>query len=178
MKKTIEKLIFGSKWLLIPFYGGLIIALGFYCYVNLTEIFHMIHEVIEGSKEDVIMLTLLKLVDMAMIANLVKMIITGSYHSFVSKNHGDESEKSSSGILKVKMASSIIGVSSIHMLQTFINAENINFDLIFKQCWLHGAFIVGAVALAVLDYLHHKSEVHENIHTPGTKPSESSNTHH
>jgi uncharacterized protein (TIGR00645 family) len=99
-------------------------------------------------------------VDIVMIANLVKMIITGSYNSFVSKSHGVEGEQVSSGALKVKMATSVMGVSSIHLLQTFINAANIPQDVITKQLMIHGAFIIGAAFLAVIDYLHSKSESH------------------
>ncbi len=102
----------------------------------------------------------LEAVDIVMIANLVKMIITGSYNSFVSKTHGVDGEQVSSGALKVKMATSVMGVSSIHLLQTFINAANITDDVMHRQLLIHGTFIVGALALAVIDYLHSKSESH------------------
>jgi hypothetical protein len=97
-----------------------------------------------------------------MIATLVKMIITGSYHSFVDKNHGQPNESSSSGMLKVKLATSIMGVSSIHLLQSFISAECVDWDVIYKQLIIHCAFIIGCLALAYVDYLHCKSEVINN----------------
>jgi uncharacterized protein (TIGR00645 family) len=103
----------------------------------------------------------LEAVDIVMIANLVKMIITGSYNSFVDKSHGIDGEQVSSGLLKVKMSTSIIGVSSIHLLQTFINSENILNETIYKQLIVHGAFIVGALVLSYIDYLHCKSEKHK-----------------
>ena len=108
---VIEKIIFSSKWLLIPFYLKL-----FWTLIKL-----LIHFFNEGHLSNEDLLSTLEDVDIVMIANLVKMIITGSYNSFVSKSHCDDSEKISSGGLKVKMTTSIVGVSSIHLLQTFIN---------------------------------------------------------
>lgn len=148
MKNVIEKVIFSSKWLLIPFYLKL-----FWTLVKL-----MYHFFCQGELSNEDLMSTLEDVDIVMIANLVKMIITGSYNSFVSKSHGIEGEQVSSGALKVKMATSVMGVSSIHLLQTFINAENIAQDVINKQLYIHGIFIIGAVFLAVIDYLHCISE--------------------
>ena len=106
------------------------------------------------------MLMILEIVDIVMIANLVKMIITGSYTSFVDKTHGNVCESSSSGMLKVKMGTSLIGVSSIHLLQTFINASGTDWEDIKKQLLIHSIFIVGALVLSVIDYLHMKSDTH------------------
>jgi len=160
MKKIIENILFGSKWLLIPFYGGLIAALGIYAWVDLKELWHMVLE-IDTANETSAMLTILVLVDMAMIAGLVKMIITGSYTSYISKTHSEETEKTSSGLLKVKMSTAIIGVSSIHMLKTFIGADDVSMELIYKQLWLHGSFLVGSIVLAIVEYLHAKAETFE-----------------
>lgn len=151
IKKAIEKVIFGSKWLLIPFYLKLFWTLirlmyNFFVHGTLTS------EQLMGTLEDV---------DIVMIANLVKMIITGSYNSFVDKSHGVEGEQVSSGALKVKMATSIMGVSSIHLLQTFISAHDAAMVDIYKQLLIHGIFIVGAIVLATVDYLHCKSENHD-----------------
>ena len=88
------------------------------------------------------------------------MIITGSYNSFVDKTHSEDAEKVSSGVLKVKMATSIMGVSSIHLLQTFINSAQVPIETIYKQLLIHGIFIVGGIVLAFIDYLHVKSEEH------------------
>ena len=148
IKKLIETIIFSSKWLLIPFYFKLFWTLGKLMY----------HFFIQGTLSNQDLMSTLEDVDIVMIANLVKMIITGSYNSFVDKSHGVEGEHVSSGALKVKMATSVLGVSSIHLLQTFINAANIGQDVIFKQLYIHGAFIIGAMFLAFIDYLHCKSE--------------------
>ena len=163
MKKFIENLIFGSRWLLIPFYLGLIVVMTIYTFVYVKEIFHLVAEIGDITKENV-MLMILELVDIVMIANLVKMIITGSYNSFVDKSHGITGENISSGMLKVKMSTSLIGVSSIHLLQTFINASAISWDELNKQMLIHGSFLVGSLILAIIDYLHEKSEANAGGH--------------
>lgn len=161
----IESIIFNSKWLLIPFYLKL-----FWTLIKLLQ-----HFVFEGHLSNEHLMETLEDVDIVMIANLVKMIITGSYNSFVDKNHKFTGEQVSSGALKVKMSTSIIGVSSIHLLQTFINAANIlDMNLIYKQVLIHVVFIVGAIALAHIDLLHAKSEAIEHSHKhPPKLPTDS-----
>lgn len=148
IKNYIQNLIFASKWLLIPFYLKLF----------WTLVLLMYHFFMQGTLSNENLMETLEAVDIVMIANLVKMIITGSYNSFVDKTHGVEGEQVSSGALKVKMATSVMGVSSIHLLQTFINAAGTPYDDIYKQLAIHGIFIVGAIALALIDFLHSKSE--------------------
>ena len=111
----------------------------------------------QGSLSNEMLMSTLEAVDIVMIANLVKMIIVGSYTSFVDKTH-EEGEHTSSGALKVKMASSILGVSSVHLLQTFINSEHVSMETIYKQLMIHGIFIVGTIVLATVDYLHNKTQ--------------------
>lgn len=152
IKKIIETVIFSSKWLLIPFYLKL--------FWTLCKL--MYHFFFQGTLSNEDLMSTLEDVDIVMIANLVKMIITGSYNSFVDKTHGVEGEQVSSGLLKVKMSTSIMGVSSIHLLQTFINSSNTTWDVIYKQLLIHGIFIFGALILAYIDYLHCKSETGEN----------------
>lgn len=157
MKKKIENLIFGSKWLLVPFYFGLIIVMIIYTYVYSKEIIHLIAVSNEIDKE-MAMLLILEIVDIVMIANLVRMIISGSYNSFVDKGHGNELEHVGSGALKVKMATSLIGISSIHLLQTFIHIGSHSWEELNKQLAIHAAFILGAFVLAIIDHLHTKDE--------------------
>lgn len=154
--KYIENIIFNVRWLLIPFYFGLIISLGAYVVSYFWEIYDLISKPIPHT--ETMMFALLAFVDVVMVANLVKMIITGSYNSFVSKNHGFKNENISSGMLKVKMSTSIIGVSSIHLLQSFVNVNNVSWDNINKQLLIHGAFIIGAISMIVIEYLHAKAE--------------------
>ena len=150
IKEVIEKVIFFSKWLLIPFYLKLFWTLSVLLFW-FVKCGHINNEQL---------MTILEAVDIVMIANLIKMIITGSYTSFINKNHEDPSEKVGSGALKVKIVTSIIGVTSIHLLQTFIDAENIDWDIIYKQLAIHGIFLVGALILSVIDFLHLKTEKH------------------
>jgi uncharacterized protein (TIGR00645 family) len=157
MKKLIENILFGSRWLLTFFFLGLIAGLLCYALVYAKGIYHLVTEANELTRE-MIMLEVLELVDMVMIANLIKMIITGSYNSFVNKDHGHTGENISSGLLKIKMSTSLIGVSSIHLLQTFINIENTSWDGLNKQLWIHASFLIGALLLAVIEYLHEKGE--------------------
>ena len=160
-KDGIELIIFGSKWLLIPFY--------FYLFWTLIQM--MITFVSHGHISGKELMPILEAVDVVMIANLVKMVITGSYNSFVSKKHNEETEKVGSGLLKVKMSTSIMGVSSIHLLQTFISAGTTDWDVVWKQSVIHGVFIVGSIALAWIDFMHHKAEILEYTH-------HKSNSHH
>lgn len=150
IRDSIEKLIFSAKWLLIPFYLKL-----FYTLLVLLWYFILYNEL----PNEILMHTL-HAVDIVMIANLVKMIITGSYHSFIDKTHNEEIEKVSSGMLKVKMSTSILGVTSIHLLQTFVNSQDVSWDLIYKQVFIHLIVIVGSVSLALIDYWHCKSDKH------------------
>ncbi len=152
----IEQILFSSKWMLIPFYLGLMIALANFIRIDIKEVYHFLSEGDETKSGS--MMFLLELIDMAMIAALVRMIIIGGYTSFICKNHSDDGEKTSSGVLKVKLGTAIIGVSSINLLQTFMNTDTMTWDIIQKQLWIHGMFLVGALALAVIDFLHVKAE--------------------
>ena len=167
LKKFIENVIFSSRWLLIPFYLGLFVAMIVYTYVYIQDIGHLIHEAKTITK-DAVLLSTLELVDIVMIANLVKMIIVGSYGSFVDKNHDYKGEQVSSGMLKVKMSTSLIGVSSIHLLQSFINSEHQNWEDLKKQLIIHGIFLVGALILSIIDFLHEKSAHHTSTNTLNT----------
>jgi uncharacterized protein (TIGR00645 family) len=150
LKYFIQKLIFFSKWMLIPFLIKLFFTLGILLY----------HFILYDHITNEQLMVTLEAVDIVMIASLLKMIITGTYHSFVDKNHGEPGENSSSGLLKVKLASSIMGVTSIHLLQTFVNVQQLSWDTINKQLIIHGVFMLGCLVLAIVDYLHCKSDKH------------------
>lgn len=155
--KFIEKLIFGAKWFLLPFYIVLICALVTYTYFDVRELIEYLHKLKEINKEAA-MLMFIELIDMAMIANLGKMIITGSYNSFISKDHGRPGENISSGMLKVKMATSLVGVTAIHLLSKSIHIETVSWDLLYKIAFVHGVFLASAVVLELVEYLHSKEE--------------------
>lgn len=150
LKPLIAKIIFASKWFLLPFYLRL-----FWTLILLTYYFFS-----QGSLSNEHIISVLEAIDIVMIANLVKMVITGSYGSFVDKNHGMSGDNLSSGMLKIKITTSIIGVASIQLLQSFINASNILTETIHKQIIIYAAFLASALALSVIDYLHCKTEKH------------------
>jgi uncharacterized protein (TIGR00645 family) len=160
MIKFIEKVIFNAKWLLLPFYLVLILALGVYTYFDIYEFIEYI-EKLGISNKDSAMLTFIELIDMTMIANLGKMIITGSYNSFVSKDHGQKNEHISSGTLKVKMATSLVGITSIGLLQRSVNITAASWDVLLKLAFVHGIFLVSSLILEVVDYFHERTELSE-----------------
>ncbi|MBE1161341.1 TIGR00645 family protein [Dyella acidiphila] len=126
--RPLSILIFGSRWLQLPLYLGLIVAQCVYVYLFAKELWHLIHEASSLGEQE-IMLIVLGLIDVVMISNLLIMVIVGGYETFVSRlgldGHPDQPEWLShvnASVLKVKLAMAIIGISSIHLLKTFIAA--------------------------------------------------------
>ena len=166
----IAKIIFASRWLQVPIYLGLIVTLAIYSYKFIKGLWALVINVNEMDS-NTIMLGVLNLIDVVMIANLLVMVTIGGYEIFVSKlrtrNHPDQPEWMShvnATVLKVKLSMSIIGISSIHMLQTFVNASNTPEKTMMWQLLLHLVqsvflspltvhlgFLVSAIALAYTD---------------------------
>ena len=186
----IPRLLFLSRWLQLPLYVGLILALGVYVFhfwVELTDLVgaafgnqaslaHLLEAVavrnplpVEGGQalasgqvpkltETTIMLVVLSLIDVVMIANLLIMVIVGGYETFVSRmyleGHPDQPEWLShvnASVLKVKLAMAIIGISSIHLLRTFINADAYSVKALVAQTTIHVVFLLSAIAIAYTD---------------------------
>lgn len=152
-------ILFGSRWLQLPLYLGLIVAQGVYVYFFAVELVHLVGKTAHLSESD-IMLIVLGLIDVVMISNLLIMVIVGGYETFVSRlnlaGHPDEPDWLShvnANLLKVKLATAIIGISSIHLLKTFINAENLSDKVLLWQTVIHMAFIASAVSIAYIDKL-------------------------
>lgn len=154
--KFIENIIFNIKWVLNLFYFGLIFVLFMYGYTYTKELIAILHSLSTFTMDEMKLLVL-DTVDIVMIANLIKMIIAGSYNSFISKNHGYHNENISSGMLKIKISTSILIVASIHLLKLFVNNE-INWDIIEKQLFIYAAFLVCPLILGILEFLHVKQE--------------------
>jgi len=155
--KPLPWLLFGSRWLQLPLYFGLIVAQCVYVVQFMRELWHLVAEVGKFD-ETMIMLTVLGLIDVVMISNLLIMVTIGGYETFVSRlhleGHPDEPEWLShvnANVLKVKLATAIIGISSIHLLKTFINAQNLDEKTMFWQVTIHVTFLVSAVAIAAID---------------------------
>jgi uncharacterized protein (TIGR00645 family) len=155
--KPLPRWIFASRWLQLPLYLGLIVAQGVYVVQFMRELLHLLAETTKFN-ETTIMLTVLGLIDVVMISNLLIMVVIGGYETFVSRlnleGHPDEPEWLShvnANVLKVKLATAIIGISSIHLLKTFINAQNMEEKTMFWQVTIHLTFLVSAVAIAAID---------------------------
>jgi uncharacterized protein (TIGR00645 family) len=162
--RPLPQLIFGSRWLQLPLYLGLIIAQGVYVVLFLKELWHLFQHSLDFSEQQ-IMLAVLGLIDVVMISNLLVMVIVGGYETFVSRleleGHPDQPEWLShvnASVLKIKLAMAIIGISSIHLLRTFIEASNLGTGKtgytetgVMWQVIIHLTFIVSAVGIAFVD---------------------------
>lgn len=170
-ESILEKLIFASRWLQAPLYVGLIVAQGVYVYQFFVELWHLLHDAVTQSfpvtAPDLsthIMLMVLGLIDVVMIANLLIMVIIGGYETFVSRlnldAHTDQPEwlnHVNAGMLKVKLATALISISSIHLLKTFITVINppagaaVNSTGVMWQVIIHALFVISALVLAFTD---------------------------
>lgn len=177
--RPLPNLIFASRWLQLPLYLGLIVAQAIYVWLFWQELYyllmatfgdgnalnHVLDSVtVEGGarpskpNETVLMLVVLGLIDVVMISNLLIMVIVGGYETFVSRmnlqGHPDQPEWLShvnASVLKVKLATAIIGISSIHLLKTFINAQAYDEKTIIAQVGIHITFLLSAMAVAAAD---------------------------
>ena len=186
--RTLPRLIFLTRWLQVPLYLGLILAQCVYVFHFWVELTHLIEaafgdkEALEhlvagagyesiagGLNETLIMLVVLGLIDVVMISNLLIMVIVGGYETFVSRmnlqGHPDQPEWLShvnASVLKVKLATAINGISSIHLLKTFINAQNTDYKVLVAQTVIHIAFLLSAMAIASTDRLMGQKEKSEH----------------
>jgi uncharacterized protein (TIGR00645 family) len=164
---VMTNILFGSRWLQLPLYLGLIVAQAVYVFFFGVELVHLVAKANQLVEAD-IMLIVLGLIDVVMISNLLIMVIVGGYETFVSRlnlaGHPDEPDWLShvnANLLKVKLATAIIGISSIHLLKTFINAENLTDKVLIWQTIIHMTFVLSAVAIAYIDKLmSHNNDQH------------------
>lgn len=187
--RPLPALIFASRWLQLPLYLGLILAQAVYVFHFWVELLHLIEAAFGDTaalkqlvssigyrsdfevlalNETIIMLVVLALIDVVMISNLLIMVIVGGYETFVSRlhleDHPDQPEwlsQVNASVLKVKLATAIIGISSIHLLKTFINAANYDPKVLMWQTLIHAVFLLSALAIALTDRLmSHPGERH------------------
>lgn len=168
--KPIPRLIFSSRWLQLPLYLGLIVAQVVYVYLFLKELLHLVMHTATVTELQA-MLIVLGLIDVVMISNLLIMVIVGGYETFVSRmelnRHPDQPEWLShvnASVLKIKLAMAIIGISSIHLLRTFIEAGTLGTQNstyteagIMWQTIIHTVFILSAIGIAIVDRLSQPS---------------------
>ncbi|MER6157367.1 IS21-like element helper ATPase IstB [Streptomyces sp. NPDC001868] len=155
---TLGYALFATRWLQAPLYFGLVAAQGVYVYKFFNELWTLIVRCVSGSAtETYVMLAVLKLVDVVMIANLLIMTIVGGYETFVSRiglqGHRDQPEWLShvnSNVLKVKLATAIVGISSVHLLQMFVDVHHTSHHALLWGTVIHMAFIASAVLLAYM----------------------------
>lgn len=173
-------LIFASRWLQVPLYLGLIVAQLVYVVLFMEELIHLVAllwdpaaltqtverlGIGERNKETVIMIVVLSLIDVVMISNLLIMVIVGGYETFVSRldleGHPDQPEWLShvnANVLKVKLGTAIIGISSIHLLKTFISVGTLSDKTLMWQTIIHCVFLISAIAIAAIDRLMTSTE--------------------
>lgn len=154
IKQGISQVIFMGRWLQLPLYLGLILILAAYVYRFIGELFELIIH-LNGFDDTHIMLGVLDLIDVVMIANLLIMVVMGGYETFVSHlklgDHPDQPEwldHLDAGAMKVKLAMSLIGISSIHLLRTFIDPTKMSNYSVMWQVIIHLTLIVSALAIA------------------------------
>jgi len=188
----LSRMIFSSRWLQLPLYLGLIAAQAVYAFHFWVELVHLLEAAfgsqtalqalvngigyktegeLNGLNETIIMLVVLALIDVVMISNLLIMVIVGGYETFVSRmyleKHPDQPEWLShvnASVLKVKLAMAIIGISSIHLLKTFINAANYDEKVLIWQTVIHITFLLSAMAIAYTDKLLNETRAIEHEH--------------
>jgi uncharacterized protein (TIGR00645 family) len=189
LQSAIPRFIFATRWVQLPLYIGLIAAQGVYVVHFWIELVHLLEAamgsetalaalvnsigyksdvVVDHLTESVIMLVVLGLIDVVMISNLLVMVIVGGYDTFVSRmyleDHPDQPEWLShvnASVLKVKLGTAIIGISSIHLLKSFINAANYDEKVLMWQTIIHITFLVSALAIALVDRL---MQTHSSAH--------------
>jgi uncharacterized protein (TIGR00645 family) len=159
VERGLERFIFASRWIMAPFYLGLVVCLVMLMLKFLQELLHMIPGVFAATDSEVI-LAVLTLVDLSLAGNLLLMVIFAGYENFVSKIDTADSEdrpewmgKVDFSGLKLKLIASIVAISGIHLLKSFMNIEKVDKTELAWLVGVHMAFVVSGVLLAFMDYL-------------------------
>jgi uncharacterized protein (TIGR00645 family) len=156
LEQLTEKLLFASRWILAPIFLGLSLALLALGVKFFQEAYHLIAEVLTKDESELV-LVVLALIDISLVGSLIVMVMFSGYENFVSTIDAKGTDslgwlgKMDSGTLKLKVAASIVAISSIHLLRVFMKAENTENDKIMWYVILHMTFVLSAVLLGVLD---------------------------
>jgi uncharacterized protein (TIGR00645 family) len=157
VEKLIERFMYASRWLLAPIYVGLSLTLLALCIKFFQELIHTVPILFDMAEADLV-LVILSLIDVALVGGLIVMVMLSSYENFVSQlDIGEHAEKLSwlgtmdAASLKAKVASSIVAISSIHLLKLFMNAVNTPNDKLMWYVIIHLTFVVSAFAMGYLD---------------------------
>jgi len=162
LELLVERIILSSRWILVAFYLGLVAALAVYAVSFAYKFLKVAQNVFAYDEADMI-LAMLGLIDAALVASLIVMVMISGYENFVSRFDEAEGQvsflgKLDSGSLKIKVASSIVAISSIHLLQIFLNAAQYDNGKLMWFTLMHLAFVVSALMLGVLERLMSKSK--------------------
>ena len=171
VEAAVEKVVFASRWLQAPLYLGLIAASVAYGFKFFQEIIHL-YATLPSATEETVMLTVLSLIDVTMVANLIIIVIIGGWATFVSRlDIGDHKDRPewleiiNAGTLKIKLTTSLVGVSGIHLLKDFINIDNVPHDNVKWQIIIHLVFLLSTLILAISDKIMHGG--HRSSHAEG-----------
>jgi len=162
LELLVERIILSSRWILVAFYLGLVAALAIYALSFAVKFFKVAKDVFALGEAEMI-LAMLGLIDAALVASLIVMVMISGYENFVSRFDDPEADvsflgKLDSGSLKIKVASSIVAISSIHLLQVFLNANHYTDSKIVLYMLLHLTFVVSALLLAYVDRISSKTK--------------------
>jgi len=159
LEQKFERLLFATRWILAPVYLGLSLALLALAFKFFQELFHLLSQVATMAETDML-LTILGMVDAVLVASLLVMVMFSGYENFVSRLDIDQDSeklgwlgKLDAGTLKLKVAASIVAISSIHLLRAFMNAPHIENDKLMWYVIIHLTFVVSALLMGVLDRL-------------------------
>jgi uncharacterized protein (TIGR00645 family) len=167
LERPLERFLFASRWIQAPLYAGLTLLLVGFVVKFFQEVWHSAANLIEMHEQDLV-LTSLSLIDLVLVANLLVMVIISGYENFVSGIEVPEEDeeatltwmgKLDSGTLKLKVAASIVAISSINLLKAFMNAEDVADDKLMWLVIMHLTFVASAVLMGVLErvaFAHHK----------------------
>jgi uncharacterized protein (TIGR00645 family) len=178
IEHAIERTIFASRWLQVPLYLGLVVVTLLYSFKFLMELVRICNDITKMD-ESALMLGILTLIDMVMVANLLIMVLMGGYSTFVShislENETDRPDwldKIDAGSMKAKLAASLVSISAIHLLRSFMSIEHITAaemsiqeQHLKWQVIIHLVFLLSAIMLAVTDYIMHKSHLLSHNHS-------------
>ena len=161
IESSFEKLIFASRWIQAPIYFGLIIVTLIYAIQFFNEVIYIVSD-FKNFDEVKLMISVLGLIDITMVINLLIVVIIGGYVTFVSKididDHKDKPEwlgKMDAGSLKIKLIVSLVSISGVHLLKTFVNIDHYELDKVIIQIVIHVVFIISALLLALTDKINH-----------------------
>lgn len=162
---ALTKFIFWSRWLQAPLYVGLIVTQGVYVYLFMHELIHLVTDI--GKLDEYkIMLIVLGLIDVVMISNLLIMVTIGGFETFVTKLHISQDSRPewlghvNAQTMKIKLAMALVGISSVHLLKTFIDIKNFTEHEVKWQVIIHIVFLISAVVMAYTAILSNKAAGH------------------